>query len=750
MSVRLCCLALCYPLLSGAPLAVRAAEPAALEEIIVSARKRDESLQETPISITSFSADSIDRRQILNVGDVSQYTPNMQFDQVSPNSGFANSASISIRGIGQTDFVLTMDPGVGIYLDGVYLNRAVGSLLDTVNVERIDVLRGPQGSLFGKNTLGGALLITSKRPGTQFSPEVSVTLGEFNRRDVKASLNVPVSSTFRLRLDGSLQKQDGYLDELITGDKEGDRNSGTARITALIEPSDRLEFFLSADYSKSDEKGPAITTIDVTAENLGLPGIWNTAFGDAVCADPANPARLANPTCFNAQWISPDKQSNFADAGNSSDVEVRGLSATVTYKGGAATLKSITAYREIEALSERDLDGTPLDIWDDVITYDQEQFSQELQLSGMAMSERLNWLLGAYYATEKGDSVDKIGGLFGIQSGGAIDNDSIAAFSQLTYGLTDRLKLTAGGRYTSEKKRWLPDQFIEEGSFFTFIWPAGTRLLPHVEDTIRAKEFTPMASLDFQFTKDVLGYVSYSEGFKGGGFTQRVFPPLEQIPSFKPEFARNYEVGFKSELWGRRLRLNGAIFSTDYTDLQVNVLRGFAPTVQNAGDASIDGAELEFEMLPTERFRLSGGIGYLDGKYDRIAPEAGPQPGLDGISADNELINTPKWSGTLSAAFDVATFAAGKLSAEISESYKSKMYKDAQNTAQLRSDDTALLDASLTFYDSDRRWAVSAGAKNLTDEKYLISGISNITSNGYLFGTFARGREWYFKVRYSP
>ncbi|MFV0275923.1 MAG: TonB-dependent receptor [Parahaliea sp.] len=243
-----------------------------LEEVMVTARKREESLQEAPLSITAFSRDMIEDRQMLNIGDINNFTPNLQFDSVAPNSGFSNSSAVTVRGIGQDDFVLVVDPGVGIFLDGVYVSRSVGNLFDTADIASIEVLKGPQGTLFGKNTIGGAVVVQSIRPQPGFSASLEGVVGEDSRTDYRGSINIPVNDSLALRANLSGQKRDGYNIRIPSGDDQGDMNRMSGRVSLLYSPNDSFELYLAADYSTVDEKGPAI-------ENLAMDEV-GSSFGD--------------------------------------------------------------------------------------------------------------------------------------------------------------------------------------------------------------------------------------------------------------------------------------------------------------------------------------------------------------------------------------------------------------------------------------------------------------------------------------
>jgi iron complex outermembrane receptor protein len=345
-------------------------------------------------------------------------------------------------------------------------------------------------------------------------------------------------------------------------------------------------------------------------------------------------------------------------------------------------------------------------------------------------------------------------------SGGRIDNDSYAAFTQLTYSLTERSRLTVGGRYTREQKRFTPDQFVAAISpavsdFLFGLAPifrdvngtggplaAGSLLLPSVEKSTSIHKFTPTLSLDYRLVESTMLYASYGRGFKSGGFTQRVFPPLTQVPSFGPESLDSVEVGFKSELFERRLRVNATAFYSDYKDMQTLVTVFVAPTVQNAGRATIKGSELELEAVTAPWLRFGASAGYTDAKYTEISPAAAP------ITLASKLPNVPKLTGTVSTTADVFDSERLKGSLRLDWTYKGSHFKDAVNTPQLRQGGYGLLNVIAKLATPDERWAVSAGVNNATNKKHLVTGYADLSGAGNVYGVFSRPAEWFVNVRY--
>ncbi|MCG6120725.1 MAG: TonB-dependent receptor, partial [Blastomonas sp.] len=523
-----------------------------LDAIVVTARRREENLQETPVSVTAFSGAALAERQVVNIAEVGNFTPNLIIDSASALGGSSSTISAFIRGVGQSDFNLTIDPGVGLYLDGVYISRSVGSLLDTVDLARVEVLRGPQGTLFGKNTIGGAIVLTSEQPGDVLAGRLEAATGSYGRHDLRGMINVPLGDGLSMRVTGSAQNRNGYYRRLQDGDRMGNRNSLSGRVQLAWEATDTLTFSLSADGTRVREQGKPLTLIAVNPV-ADFAGFWNFAVNGATCFTPPQGLPVPNrPPCYNSQWITPNPRATNTTGANFSDLDLWGGALTIDWRLGLVNVKSITAYRDLSSAFFQDYDGSPLPIGETGNDYRQTQFSQEFQLSGTAFDDRLKWLLGLYYLNEKGTDINSL--TFSVAdfiSGGRVENDSYAAFTQLGFAITDRLNLTVGARYTSETKRFAPDQFILSDRtggtilalsqlFIPVGNPNGNLILPTVQASIKDKEFTPAVSLDYQLVDDVLVYASYSRGFKSGGFTQRVFPPEGVIPDFGPERVTAY------------------------------------------------------------------------------------------------------------------------------------------------------------------------------------------------------------------
>jgi iron complex outermembrane receptor protein len=717
-----------------------------LEEVIVTARRVEENLQDTPISITAITGAELERRQIFSTEDLDQVTPNLQFTNDTTLAGNNSSSVIFIRGIGQTDPTSTVDPGVGLYIDDVYMGQSIGGTLDFRDIAHVQVLRGPQGTLFGRNTIGGAIVLTTRDPAEEFGGDYRFQLGSDSLTDAFVAVDLPGSGGFRSRFTVGARSRDGYVTRVQTGENLGDTKTHTATGKLIWDSDDALRLKLQFDFSQSDENGNPLvfaaseetaTFQRVASADAGCPG-----FGGDWTALPAVPS-IDDIRCANDF----QNQGPFSNNGTNpmeSKLENWGTSFHVEYALDEVwSLKSVTAIRSLAWEGIRDADNTPLTILHTDYDSDGDQFSEELQL--LFDSGSLSGVLGFYYFEEEID--DKVlvelntppPGVQTDSNNNITKNDSWAVFTQWSFKLGDRLALTVGGRYTQDSKGSIPDQF-------DYANPA-VKYLPVqlYEDTFDA--FTGSASLSYRVSGDAMAYVSYSEGFKGGGWNShfnRVQTPEDQaqFQKFDQEEARTFELGFKLDLLDDSLRLNGAVFSTDYDDLQFTYRVGVAPYLANAGKASIDGAEIEATWIPNGSWIVQGGIGSLDTSIDTLRMIAGT--GI-GVSVGNALPFSPELQANLGVAYTGSLPNGGTLTPRVDIAYQDRTYFDANNTieiAQLASVTVANL--SLGYAPAGARWQLTLGVNNATDELYPTGGNSSLTTgSGYAEIAYARPREYF-------
>lgn len=746
-----------------------------IEEVTVTARKREESLQDTPIAVTAFSGEGMEKRGVTKLNGVAAFSPNMSFQSNPSFGGASNAASIYIRGVGQKEFLPTTEPGVGLYVDGVYIARSVGAILDLVDIAQVEVLRGPQGTLFGRNTIGGAISITSQKPDTEFGGKVSVSVGNDNARTVKASIDMPISENLLTRLSLADMEQDGYV-QRDDGIDLGDDNTQTGRFNAVWTPSDSFEANFSAEFSRDRENGPAMSLLGI---NLGAPIDPNTppmavihnvganaaagATNGAPCANPGAPINLSVPGCYDLRYDVGDSR-NQGTAPAFSDTDFMASNLNLSWDiNEDLTLKSITAWRDLDATFSRDGDHSPHRVSQFHDTLVQTQFTQEFQLLGSNLDSKLNWIFGLYYFEEDGNNVNTLDFVMAkFTSGGRFENNSQAAFGQATMDFTDWFSLTVGLRYTEEEKSFSPDQVILANYFAGSGHPVldapfmqvGTRVLPDATDTQSISELTPMINASFHVSDDLMVYSSYSEGFKSGGFTQRVFPPQvagftapagtsdkDLIPDFAPEFVEVYELGAKYSGWDDRLRLNAAVFHTTYDDLQVQVFTSVAPVTKNAASAKITGWEMELHLLPAENWLIEASYGWLNARYDDISFEE------TFINKSNEFERVPERTASLAIARDWYT-DVGNFTARVDWSYRSKEYMDSFNTELIAQPSYDLINANVNWSSQDEVWDVLFSVRNIADERYLMTGIIGDAFQTYE-GIYNRGREFTLTAKYN-
>ena len=731
-----------------------AASDNGLEAITVTARKRKESLQETPIAISAFSGAALEARQITSVAGLDKVVPNLVVSETAPVGGSSAAASFFIRGIGQTDFNQNTEPGVGIYVDGVYIARSVGSALQLVDLENIEVLRGPQGTLFGRNTIGGAISITTKKPAAEAGGNASVTVGSDALVQVKGTLDAPITDKILTKITVFSRSRNGYETRVSDGADLGNDNKFAIRGDIRLLPTNNLTIDASIEKMREREHGAPLTLLKVI-EDAPFPAYSNYALHGATCGFAASPAK---PACYNSQWVS-DKSKDNGTGRALSNTDVLGVNVTINYKlpapilGSDIALKSITAWRKLDSVFAADHDHSPLTIDHTYNDYTQRQFSEEFQVTGS--SKRFNWATGVYYFRESGTDANYVDFSIGsLLSGGSIRNSSLAFFGQATLNVTSKLAITGGIRHTEEDKLFTPNQYYITDfiASATQILPAGTpQVLPGAMGKLKVNENNFQANISYKFTRDIMAYVNYSDGFKSGGFTQRLAgPPFITPPSFAPEYVKVYEAGIKTELFDRRVRFNLAGFQTDYRDIQLNVIAPGLPNpfTMNAGKARIRGFEGELNAKISDGLSFNSSLGYLDAKYLStsggivLQTVAGNIPvGTGLVDVNSKFVNAPTWSASAGLSY-VAETALGKFTPRIDWSYRSGVYLDALNTPELYQKGYGLWNLAVSYTDKSALWTINAGLKNAFDKRVLVAGYADTGASGFIEGVYNRGREW--------
>jgi len=725
------------------------------ETVVVTARRRVENLQDTPVSVTVFSGEALDERQIFATDSLDEVTPNLQFANNAPLAGNNSSSQVFIRGIGQTDPTSTVDPGVGLYIDDVYQSGGMGGTMDFRDINGIQVLRGPQGTLFGRNTIGGAILLTTVEPGDEPGGTVRFRTGNDNLMDVFGAVDLPLGPNVRSRFTAGARVQDGYVLR-PTGEDLGDTDSFTLTGKVIFDLSDDLTVRLQGHYTESDENGSplvfaamneAATFPRVASFAAGCPGLGAFPGGGPV-------PMIDDPRCAN-DFQSAGPHGNNGTFPLASEMTQWSLGVVVDYDlGGGFAFKSVTSYRDMDWFGSRDADNTPLTILHTSYDVNSHDWSQEFQL--LFDSDRLHGVMGAYYFDGESDDnvIVELHPPPGIQretDDNVATNTNWAVFTEWTWDVTEQLSLTLGGRYTEDTKGSFPEQFVIGN-------PTPQLPIQLYERTFTS--FTPSATISYRWSDEVMTYIRYAEGFKGGGwnshFNQTPENParLALFQPFDPETAESIEVGAKLDLLNRALRLNMAVFSTEYTDLQLTYRLGAAPYLTNTGAASIDGGEIEWNWALGGGWHFDGGVGYLDTSIDELVVIIDPVTMLNaasGINVGNQLPYSPQWQGNAGLAYERILSNGWTVMPRVGVFYQDETFFDAINTVEIaQTEAVTLWNLSLTVDSSDEAWSFVAGVNNLTDEIYPIAGNSSLaTGSGYAEIAYTRGQEWFVSVRRS-
>lgn len=706
-----------------------------LETIVVTARKREESLQETPISIAVFTADAMERLGVLNVNDLGDFTPNLL---TTAGQVATTDANFFVRGIGQFDYFSSVDPGVALYVDGVYFARMTGGNLDVSDVDRIEVLRGPQGTLFGRNAIGGAVSVILKEPTSEFEGRVKLGAGERSRRMFEGSVNLPIVDDKLLsRFSFAYRQQDGYGERFYDDATHFDIDDKAARGQLLWLVTENLRVKFTGDVTDSQGTGPAVINrgLNVTPSPLGVP----------------MPADINDD-------LSSDRLLSFSNLAPLQEVDSWGIGMTIDWSITENTMiKSISAVRDVEQLLTLDNDATGYAFYDLLAPTDQNQFSQELQLSMASNDDFWNGIFGLYYFEEEVDQTN------GICLGSVpvrldptclrLDQNilpeivSYAVYTQHTFKVTDRMSVTAGIRASYEKKEITYDFTLDNTAGLSpFFPPVNLQLLPLTTVDEEWNSVTPRVGIEFQAREGTLLYASYAEGFRSGGFNGRPTSP-QSITPYDPEDSKVYEVGLKADLLDNRLRTNLAIFYNDYQKIQLtNFSDGFI-TVDNAGDAELKGFELEVTTTPIDDLLLKVGIGYLDSKYSSLSPGAGG--GL--ITLDTPLPYAPEWNAYLGAEYTVSLGSAGELGLRGDYVYVDDINFQPAGLPGDRQESYAVTNVRLTYEDPSHKWTVALYGKNMFDEEYDLIRFDLTNPGNVGVSTFypAAPREYGVDIGYS-
>ena len=740
-------------LLSTTPAAAIAAESDAAadsNEIVVTAQRRQQNIQDVPISVTAFSAETLRSRNTRDLSDAIGFAPNVAVT-AGPNGG--DDGGFFIRGVGQLDNSIAVDPGVGVYVDDIYIARLQASSVNVLDLERLEILRGPQGTLFGRNTIGGAVNIITSQPDLDtLSVSALGTYGSRDRIDVQAAINVPISKEFALRASGFTRNQRGWGKNVYTGDTFGDIDDLGGRVKLLFEPSDSFRATLSADYLRG-RGSPSHQVLLGFNPQAGITVPRPPQFGGPFFRPGVSPTGVPFPQGVGDDR-STDRSVNFASVPAINDVENGGVSLNVSGDIGTQTLKSITGRRKYDETTYNDFHGTGFVMYDNASRLEQQQISQELQLSGRIGSD-VEFLLGAFYFGEEAtNQVDLCTGTdqprlvnrcLRSRNNIRLNVDSFAAFGQASWDVTDRINLFAGLRWTTERKQQQNMSLLDNLDRVATVLPpiaipapGTTRVaLPFTQVQQTFTAFTPRVGFNVQLADRVKFYGSYAEGFKSGGFNGR--PSSSIIIPFDPETVRTYEAGLKTEFFDRLLRVNASIFQSDYKNQQLLV---FTPVsglfeTQNAGDSRIRGFEFEVNANINERLAFSGTLGHLDAGYRTLSPN------VANITLDTPLPLTPAWTYSLSGEYrQPLGEKIGELRLRADWQHRSQVSFQLENDPLERQPAYGLLNLRATFVLPDDRFRIAVFGTNVTDTEYLTNAQDTLRGNGTAFGGIGRPREW--------
>ncbi|MDQ8027156.1 MAG: TonB-dependent receptor [Brevundimonas sp.] len=700
-------------------------EVAGLDDVIVTARRTSESLQRTPLAVTAFSGETLEQRGAMQTTDLQGAVPNLNIVQ---GRGSSNSTNIYIRGVGQPDALQTFDPAVGVYVDDVYYSRIRGTQFDLLDLERIEILRGPQGTLYGKNTIGGAMKLVSRRPGQEFRARGSVAYGDYDLMEFQGAVSGPINDSLAFGLSAIHSERGGYVTDPATGAEYNDKNSTAFRAALAWDPTSNITVDLSADYSNDD-----------AGMNVGQATNSLTYLGAYAVAYPV-PAVLPE---YNFQTRTTP------GLPNETRLESWGTALRVNWQlSDNLTLKSITSYRELSTDDYIDFDATELEIADALVAVDQNQASQELQLTWE--SGPFTAVGGLYYLKEEVSSHQEsyndalLGPLYGNPTFLRLIDDSLettskAAYANLTWQATDALRLSAGVRYTDETKDYARTTSVISSYSLVIggvpIFPLNTTYAfsppeGSYDDT------SVMLSADYQLSPDIMAYARFSQGFKSGGFNGRANSATEAT-EYQPETADSYEVGVKTLAWDNRFRLNVAAFSMSYDNFQARVSGvetppgGGVPTpvlsVLNAGGLDLMGFEIEAALNPIQNLTLDAQIGRLDAKYSEFADARFP----GGSRAFQSPAFSPEWTARYGAQYVFDLNGGSNITVGGAARFRSRMALAVDNTLitpagvgtttelpGMFQDSYWLYDARVVWNDASGRFSIGAYGQNLSDEVY--------------------------------
>jgi iron complex outermembrane receptor protein len=708
-----------------------------LDEVTVTARRRSESIQDVPVAVSAFGEEQIKDLQASTVEGLQGAVPNMNIAQ---GRGSANSVNVFIRGIGQPDALQTFDPGVGMYVDDVYYSRINGALFSLFDIQQLEVLRGPQGTLYGKNSTGGAIKLTTKNPFDNEGGAVEVTAGDYGRLEGRFYVSGKLSDTVAASIAGAKITNDGYVKDAVTGKHYNDDDTEALRLKLAFKPTDNFSAVLSVDTTKQD-----------AALTLGRPmaPLLQTSLAPAgvIVLQPGE----------TGEW-NRRAQTSFKD-GQGQYLKHSGASLSMDWDiNEQFTLKSISSYRKLKTESYIDIDASEYELGDVLVALDQNQKSQEFQLH-YDNGSTLHATFGAYYMKENVPSyqeayADDLFSFLGAKVpflrtiGDDLTTTSTAAFAHVNWEFVPTWTVAAGVRWTKDKKDYDRTTSTFWGAPF-----AGLNGTVAFDANASWTAVTPSVSLQKAFSDNLMGYVSANRGFKSGGFNGRANTVYDtEHAKYDPEHVWTYELGLKGSSADRRFRGSAAAFYSNYSDFQARVSQdvGTFP-VLNAAKLNIKGIELEGSALLGEATTLSAQLGWMDAKYDkfedfRLDPS---YPGFDPNVSHDHVPFSPDWTARVALQHVFSLGDNGNLTFGGDVSYRGDTWLSVDNRAVLSQDAYALVGAYGVWDSAQMAWQVRAGVRNLTDKQYKTEGQEFASVGNIQTAYYGLPRNWYVSVRYN-
>ena len=683
-----------------------AAQEDVLEEIVVTATKRAESLQDVPISITAVTGYTLEKLAVDDIMDLYVQTPGLSFSRAG------GEAQVYIRGIGTDAFGVTIDPSVAIHSDGIYLGRPQMGLAQFLDVDRVEILKGPQGTLYGRNATGGAINIVSRMPTDEFEGYLGLGLGTYDRKELKGAISGPLSDNWTGRFAVRVLEDEGFTNDLQPqgADSIDDQDMLAMRGILQYDAAERLDFTLIAehsDFKSGNRSARPLDDLSFAVVNGALP----QNFGDT---------RNNLPTFFD--W----------DTGS--------VTAIINYElSDSIMLTSVTGYRDYDSDFFFNTDGTEIEVTRSYFEYKSDQFSEELRLTS-TNDGPLNWIAGAYFLTEDKEGALGLGRAthpsFGVVSfiiPNQDETDAFAFFGQVSYDFSEKLRGTLGVRYSDEEK----SDFTSVGAIFgdnTGLASTGNvvQFFTRTEEADWT-DVSPRGVLEYRPNDDTMIYGSLTKGFKSGGWNA-----FDGSPSFEPEEVWSFEAGVKTEFADGRVRVNGSVFAYDYKDLQVSTFQNGLTVTTNAADADVWGAEIELTAQPIPEFTFNASLGYLNAEFKDFISANGLCPadatpaelagGCNGAAAGeartanlsgNTLQNAPEWKLNANGTYSIGFQDGGRIDLFAQMSFQSELFHTQFNDPLIGQDDITLVDARISYVSPNEGWELAVYGKNIFDEEYF-------------------------------